>query len=467
MNLSEMLSFADIGLLGTIARHYQCDCSNHSKNELIQAILSALNRRDTIEQQLEQLTDADIRLMNRLLFDRRTYFSLEELTAIVKQTSREHSTASITGQSITTPPINGHSKTDQYDGAGASRKETVHPDATITHENRTNTVKMPKKTASSRSRHKNHANNAAPVDHTAISIAYNEQHIHTDEASPRETILKFRNRGWLFNGHSQQTKYLFRIPEDIKRRFSDCFAAHIRKQLEYIDTPAVYRDETHIIEQDILQFLRFVHQNKIPLTIDGTMYKRTLQQILALFHVQEEPVKSRGWRFGYGRKFKDYPDRFSFIYDYCYYSGLIEEQPQGLRLTSRGIERVRDQKREDLLDLYKLWLKLYKGPIPNLQPLVQWIHLICDRWTTVESLHRTLRRMIQSYYYDSTDQILNKRIIQMMMHLGLLQVGEDESRGSVVRVTKLGSRVITGTYVPEEEWIKLDDVVPLTWHDQY
>src|SRR5690606_29453274 len=136
-------------------------------------------------------------------------------------------TASITGQSITTPPINGHSKTDQYDGAGASRKETVHPDATITHENRTNTVKMPKKTASSRSRHKNHANNAAPVDHTATSIAYNEQHIHIDEASPRETILKFRNRGWLFNGHSQQTKYLFRIPEDIKRRFSDCFAAHI------------------------------------------------------------------------------------------------------------------------------------------------------------------------------------------------------------------------------------------------
>src|SRR5690606_25420867 len=135
VNLSEMLSFADIGLLSKIARHYDCDCSSHSKNELIQAILTALNRRDTFELQLEQLTDTDIRLMNRLLLDQRPYFSLEELSAIIKQSNRERPT----------------------------------------------------------------------------TLGMNAVDIHSvEDINPRETISKFRSLGWLFNGHSQQTKYLFR-----------------------------------------------------------------------------------------------------------------------------------------------------------------------------------------------------------------------------------------------------------------
>jgi len=390
VNLSEMLSFADIGLLSKIARHYDCDCSSHSKNELIQAILTALNRRDTFELQLEQLTDTDIRLMNRLLLDQRPYFSLEELSAIIKQSNRERPT----------------------------------------------------------------------------TLGMNAVDIHSvEDINPRETISKFRSLGWLFNGHSQQTKYLFRIPEDIKRRFSDGYTAYLSRQLVHIESPAAYRDESHIIGQDVLQFLRYVSQNEIALTVDGAMYKRTIQQILATLHVHEDVVKGRGWRFGYGRKFKEYPDRFSFIYDYCFYSGLIEEQSSILRLTERGGERVKLGKREDPYEMYKLWLKLYKGPIPNLQAIVYWLQKLCERWTTVDSLRKTLLKMIKPFYYDKPEQILEQRIIQMMMHLGLVQVGEDQSYGAVIRVSKLGDRIITGTYVPEEEWIELEEAVPLTWSE--
>lgn len=390
MNLSELLSFADIGLLSKIARHYQCECNGHSKNELIQAILTTLNRKDTFERQMQQLTEQDIRLMNRLLFDRRPFFSFEELSALIRQTVR---TGSATA------------------GAGGETGSD-------------------------------------------------------DEINPRDTILRLRNLGWLFNGHSQQTKYLYRMPEDIKRRFAECYSAHLRRQLTYIDSPQAYRDESHIIAQDVLLFLRFVHQNEIVLTIDGAMYKRTLQQLLSTLHVREETVKSRGWRFGYGRKFKDYPDRFSFIYDYCYYSGLIEENQHTLRLTKKGEQRVLGNAREDVYDMYKLWLKLYKGPIPNLQTLVHWIHMLCDRWTTLESLYRTLQPMIQPFYYDHPEQILKIRIVQMMLHLGLLQVGEDQLHGPVVRVSKLGNSIISGAYVPEDEWIRLEDAVPLTWGDR-
>src|SRR5690606_22047753 len=122
---------ADIGLLSAIARHYNCECSSNSKHELIQSILSALNRRSTFEHQLREMTVGDLRLMNRLLFDQRHYFSLEELTAIVKQANR-------------------------------TKQETIQ----------------------------------------TVRIASEE------EINPRETIAKFKHRGWLFNGHSHQTKYL-------------------------------------------------------------------------------------------------------------------------------------------------------------------------------------------------------------------------------------------------------------------
>lgn len=392
MNLSEMLSYADIGLLGAIAREYNCECSSNSKNELIQAILTALNSRDTFDHILQELTEPDLRLMNRLLFDQRQYFSLEELTAIVKQANRYHRNSTQTANA--------------KDGAEQEQ-----------------------------------------------------------EFNPRETLLRLRNRGWLFNGHSRQTRYLYRIPEDVKRRFRECYTSYLSKQLTTIEHPVAYRDEQMIIGQDVLQFLRYIHQNEIPLTIDGAMYKRQLQQILSSLHVREETVRSRGWRFGYGRRFKDYPNRFSFIYDYCYYSGFIVEQANMLQLTSLGEERVRSGLREDPLEMYRLWLKLYKGPIPNLQALAYWICRLCERWTTVASLRQALCKMIQPYYYDQPEQILELRIIQMMMHLGLLQIGEDEDQGPVVRINELGSRIITGTYVPEDEWIDLETEVPLTWKE--
>src|SRR5690606_15980348 len=101
------------------------------------------------------------------------------------------------------------------------------------------------------------------------------------EISPREMIAKFRRRGWLFNGHSQQTKYLFRMPEDIKRRFCDSFASYLSRQLIYIERPEAYRDEQMIIGRDVWQFLRFVHQHEVALTVEGTMYKRTQEQLMA------------------------------------------------------------------------------------------------------------------------------------------------------------------------------------------
>jgi hypothetical protein len=369
MNLADMLSFADIGQLSRIANAYQCECDGHSKHELIQSILSRMNRKDIFEQKLEHLSMEDIRFMNTFLFDSREAFSLEELVARVKQT---------------------HFSEEQ--------KKTLNP---------------------------------------------------------RETITKFKQMGWLFNGYSQHTKYLFQMPKDLKRRFSEVLSKRFNNLIIQTDEPNAYRDEQKIIVQDIQNFLHHVYHNSVPITVDGTMYKRNVHQILDTFAVQEETVTKGGWRFGYGRKFKEYPNRFSLIYDYCYFQGLIEEGKTELSLTEKGEQTVISQQKQDIREVYRFWVRLYKNAVPNIQSLIHWIDMLCRNWATVESAKSTLVSFIRPFYYDTPDSIIEQRIFQMMLHLGLIRMGELDGQGPVLKVSRFGSDVIHGIYVPEEDKIDI------------
>jgi hypothetical protein len=283
---------------------------------------------------------------------------------------------------------------------------------------------------------------------------------HDDGWNPRDTISRFKQLGWLFNGYSQQTKYLFQVPNDLKKRFGDVLAKKFHAELQIVDDePGVYRDEQKLITDDISHFLGFLRGSGggdgVPLTEGGAMYKRTLGQALDCMSVREEPIGKAAFRFGYGRMFKEYPNRFSLIYDYCYYSGFIAEQGDLLVVTELGTEKAGSGKREDLTAIYRFWLRLYKNPIPNVQSIVQWVERLARGWITVSSLGAVLCPLIRPFYYDSSESIFEQRILQMMMHLGLLRIGEEERHGRVVQVTKLGSAVIQGTYVAEEDRVPL------------
>ncbi|ULL15583.1 hypothetical protein DVH26_14695 [Paenibacillus sp. H1-7] len=369
MNLADMLSYADIQDLSRIAHTYNCECNGHSKNELIQSILSMVSRREVFERQVIDLSIEDIRFLNSLIFDQRGSFSLEELIARVQQSRFVK---------------------DENEGW-----------------------------------------------------------------NPRDMISRFKQRGWLFNGYSQNTRYLFQVPNDLKRRFSEALTKQLQKQLVYTSEPMVYRDEQKLIVDDIYHFLHYIEQNEAVLTADNTMYKRQLQQVLDRLSVKEETVGKTAWRFGYGRLFKDYPNRFSLIYDYCYYADLITEHNQVLALSEKGRERLSQARKEDIVQVYRFWLRLYKGAIPNLQSLVHWMDKLSKSWVTAESLKEALLPLIRPFYYDSAESIMEQRILQMMMHLGLIRIGEAEDAGTVIQVTKLGSSVIQGSYVAEDDKIEI------------
>lgn len=156
----------------------------------------------------------------------------------------------------------------------------------------------------------------------------------------------------------------------------------------------------------------------------------------------EKGVVKTAWRFGYGRRYLEYPIRFSFIYDYCYYHDLIIETDTHLKLSEKGLNRITMGGQEDLFEIFKFWLWLYKKAIPNLQSIAQWIDCLTSQWIVTSTLSHVLCPLIKPFFYDSAESIISARIIQMMMHLGLVCLGEDHIHGMVMRITPIGSKLI-------------------------
>jgi hypothetical protein len=415
MNLADMLCYADIEQLSRIARTYNCADQTHSKNELIQSILSAIYRRSEMENRIDQMNSEDMRLLNTLLFENRTAYSLEELRAKAAGTAAAGSLTGLSENGM--PPAPSVQVADdlslETDARGGAPKAK--------------TGKRGKRQAKSAYSAETRTKPESPADRA------------------RQSINKFKQYGWLFNGFSQQTRNLYQVPDDIKRSLRETLERRYKPLLVEREEPPVYRDEHTLLLDDLATFVRYVRDHDVLLALDGTIYKRQLGQLLALMSVYEEvPDKSAGWRFGYGRKFRDFPDRFSFLYDFACHKGLVFEQPDRLVVTEAGREVAAGAMPFEIGDMYRYWLRLYRGPIPNISVLAQWVCRLCRHWTTADSLFGVLKPLIRPYFFDSERDILDKRVLAMLMHLGLIRSGATQRDELVIQTSTLGKRIVTG-----------------------
>lgn len=351
MNLADMLTYADIGQLTAIAGRYQCECKRNSKHDLIQSILITLGSREFMETHIRSSSPEELRLLNSLLFDERSHFSLEDLLAMARQASFD------------APP-------------GAS-------------------------------------------------------------GNYRELVSRIKNSGWLFSGTTQQNRYLFQVPLDLKHRFRDRLGEYMKERIEPSPEPAVYRGEGELLAGDLLLFLRYVLENEPELNQEGALYKRNQQGIMNVLQIPEPLLGKGGWRFGYGRACEHYPPRFALLYDYARHRRWISEEGYRLKLTALGSSFLEEGKSEKLMQLFSFWLRLYKGAIPNLPSLVYWISLGADRWVTAASLSEGIGWLIKPFYYDDAGSILEQRILRMMLHLGMVRLGE-AAGGTAVMMTPWG-----------------------------
>ncbi|PCL94746.1 hypothetical protein [Paenibacillus lautus] len=365
MNLADMLTYADIGQLSNIANHYDCDAKRNSKHELIQSILSKLGRREFFEEQVSSLSPSDLRFLNNLVFDTRTGYSLEELTAAIRHT--------------------------------------------------------------------------ADLEEKEDKASSNKKAAGAKTESPREAVARYRRSGWLFNGFTHSTKYLFQVPSDLKERFRDVLRERLHQNLQRLPhDPEAYRDEQGLAAEDLKLILKYVGGHDIELNQEGFMYRRNQQQLMSTLHISEPLITKGAWRFGYGRSCIEYPDRFALLYDYAYAKKWIRENHARLILSETGASFLEEGNQVSVIQIFRFWLRLYKGAIPNISSLVYWISQCARDWVTAASLYESLGWLIRPFYYDSPQNILEQRIIRMLMHLGMLRIGESQSMGTSYKMTALG-----------------------------
>lgn len=264
-----------------------------------------------------------------------------------------------------------------------------------------------------------------------------------DRDTYRKLVSIALKKGWIFRGRSRQSNSAFEIPEDMRKLWA---TAILHKELgsqPLYDEPGFYRDEGLAIIQDIQIFLRYILNHEPALTSEGVIYRRNQQQILELLSVREELVGKGGWRFGYGRHFREYPDRFSLLYDFCYYRGYIQEVPGGrLQLTPQA-EEVNQLPVELLgMEMYKFWLRLYKRPVQGLPMLARVIGGAAVRWIEEDVLVRLLCRRLRTFYYDNQENMAKNRILKMMVHIGLLRQGLIQEDTWVYQTTKFGHTLL-------------------------
>ncbi len=252
-------------------------------------------------------------------------------------------------------------------------------------------------------------------------------------------------QGWLYPTTRDSGRLQYCVPTELHKVMQNETIRVFYSNIHQSEIgPLTYREADYALARDADLFLQYLARHEVPLTTGGSMYKRHLERILDLFEVPETPLEG-GWRFGYGRRFYDYPDRFALLYDFAYANQLIEEGRDGvLRTTESAIGWqgiAHGQKQRSLLQFY---VSSYRRPIPRLPQIVRMMSLAPpNRWLASESFLATCGDMVSEYYYDSRDSVWNRRILGMLCHLGVIRVGDDENGKTWFQTTKLGQQLLT------------------------
>lgn len=257
-----------------------------------------------------------------------------------------------------------------------------------------------------------------------------------------QIVKQLKDEGWIFRQHGASHFALYEIPEDKSEFFRRHLAIQIKQNLTSIAQVEVVRDEAGYILEDLKLLLHFVKQHDITINELLLMNKRTLQQILNSFLVNERIPGKGAWKFGYGKKFGDYPDRFALLYQFTVFKGLITEN-ETLQLTNKGEEKLQDCNEQDTINMIEYWLTIYKKPIPNLKALSYFLMVALEDWRNVDELQNLLLPYIKAYYFDNEEAILQKRILKMLLHFGVVMLGQDDSQALAVKLTPYGKQWLT------------------------
>ncbi|WP_096434883.1 hypothetical protein [Alteribacter populi] len=245
-----------------------------------------------------------------------------------------------------------------------------------------------------------------------------------ERAGFSNTLRALENGGWFFKiGRDTWT-----MPEELKQRVRKWLLAIIEEERVIIPGD---QDASLSIIDDLYTFMDCVEEKGFILTKQKTLRKNDLAKLQQSFTVRES-LPEEQWRFGYGRHFYHYPNRFSLLYDVCFDEGWIRES-NSLEVDSpRWIEAQKLSVTSVLTRVLQTYLNQYRRAIPKLPFIFKLLyHLLKTSNTAVseEGIIKTVSPFIEPYYYDDVEAIIRERILTMLrdMHVfHIVQIGNEQ-----------------------------------------
>ncbi|SDY87619.1 hypothetical protein SAMN05421736_10455 [Evansella caseinilytica] len=230
-------------------------------------------------------------------------------------------------------------------------------------------------------------------------------------------VESLKSKGWIYREASGVWHLPLELKDWIKNYTYQVFRQH------FILFPDAGTSRSDIIG-DLFQFMEHLAENGVRLTKNKTIHKKELAAILRSQSKQEE-IPAEKWRFGYGRHFYYYPDRFSFLYDFCCDQGWIDEG-ENLEVTPAWDSGQEISVNELLERLCRFYLRLYSRVIPQLPFLLELIRGVFpdNEGMEEQQLIFLLKQYIDPYYYDEPETIIKIRIIQMLEYIGVVEIKE-------------------------------------------
>lgn len=255
-----------------------------------------------------------------------------------------------------------------------------------------------------------------------------------------EGLLK---RGLVFT-EKQGYRQAYYVPEDLRSVLTGWFLEEVYAQAIQPDPPARRFSDPNTCLRHVFLFLSYVRKNGCKLTQNGTLFKRT-QQELEVFLGRDETMDDALFPVRY-------PPRLAFLVFFAKSRALVKEENGMLVLGPRAAEwRTQDVKslRKDLFDY---WLQTFMSHDADLTTLF-WIMMRSPEgsWLSMESLLGQMENLALNYAPNGFSIRVEKNLVGDLEYLGALDVSRSFGATSV-RVTPLGRALAGLGPWPEEKF---------------
>ncbi|MBB5172875.1 hypothetical protein [Texcoconibacillus texcoconensis] len=247
---------------------------------------------------------------------------------------------------------------------------------------------------------------------------------------PRPSLNKFETKSLLPRSkqpeHAQTVERLLSLGLLFKQTHSDFFwmpvfiKKRLKRELRHSAYPwTIVSPNRSSVKMDaisdVITWIDQLEEDPLPLTKSYKIHKRDLKRTLSRFQHPEE-LPDEKWRFGYGRHFDAYPDRFSLLYDFCYRNKWIEEREGYLQVTKYAKQIDEWSASTFMKNLLKTYINIYRHAIPCLPFIVRWLQEITQPMEAIDKewVKKELQLFVDPFYFDGKSAVVEKRILNML-----------------------------------------------------